>query len=480
MLLRAASLLALPRVHALPVIDVRALGTRDGNTGGNKASAQIIVPVVLAVVFFLMLLFVGWWRRRRRMRQAVTDIRNNSSTANTNTPATSGRTNNDTRTPITAPGTGPDAPPRPQRRRRRRRPSQISTKSLPAYNEEAGDEEIVLVRRSERDSMSDDDDYEGNGDGRDSTHENSRSMDATPLLDDASPEMGEISLASSTRGRSIGDHGEQDSEQHPARADTSNDISISVSTTEDATNDTTVPPPNTEGTSATNVPLGDAPSYDEAIHTTGEAGATQEMTGPENGQSSQTPAVAASSTTTPGNAAESDAFNTLQPKRKSVFRRRPPSAVKLDLYASFNGWIRTRPRALSLAFILTFDTFKIANSFIGFSSPPFDHFCAYSHYARSYRIVIPSVRADSGTDQVPQFQRESREIWCAIWRGGGGRRCPLPRKHFQHGRPSALRGSLDRERHIRSSDCPQLAYETFYAKHRTLPNGRKRSGILPG
>lgn len=31
-------------------------------------------------------------------------------------------------------------------RRNRRRASQISTKSLPAYMEEAGDEEVVLVR----------------------------------------------------------------------------------------------------------------------------------------------------------------------------------------------------------------------------------------------------------------------------------------------------------------------------------------------
>ncbi|KAG9098919.1 Cytosolic seryl-tRNA synthetase [Ceratobasidium sp. 370] len=281
------------------------------------------VPVVLAIVFFLMLLVVGWWRRRRRMRQAVTDIRNNSSTTNTNTPAAPARTENSARTPITAPGTGPDAPPRPQRRRRRRRASQISTKSLPAYNEQAGDEEIVLVRRTERDSMSDDDDYESNPrDGRDSTHENSRSFDATPLLDDTSPEMGQISLASSTRGRSIGDHDEQDSQQHPARPDPSNDTSISVSTTEDATNNTTLPPPNTAGTSATNIPIGDAPPYAEAIHTNGgEAGATQETANSEDGQSSQTPVAADPSPSAPDNAAEADTFGTLRPKRKSVFRQ---------------------------------------------------------------------------------------------------------------------------------------------------------------
>ncbi|KAG8740836.1 hypothetical protein FRC10_003831 [Ceratobasidium sp. 414] len=328
MLLKTASLFALLdllRVHALPVIDLRALRTRDQNTSGNKPSAQIIVPVVLAVVIFLMLLFGGWWRRRRRMRQAVTDIRNNSSTTNTTASARPARADNSARTPIPAPGTGPDAPPRPPRRRRRRRASQISTKSLPAYNEQAGDEEIVLVQRTERDSMSDDDDYEGDPrDRRDSTNENSRSFDATPLLDDTSPDMGQISLASSTRGRSIGDHDEEDPQQRPARPDPSDDTSVSVSTTEDATNNTIVPPPNTEGTSATNAPLGDAPPYIEAIHSNdGEAGATQGAAGPDNSQSSQTPAASAAGppASAPGNAAETDAFNTLQPKRKSVFRQ---------------------------------------------------------------------------------------------------------------------------------------------------------------
>lgn len=95
----------------------------------------------------MMLLAFGFWRRRRRNREFINQMRNNASTANTTTTTTTpATTSNANPVTISAPGTGPDAPARPARRRRRRRASQISTKSLPAYNEQAGDEEIVLVR----------------------------------------------------------------------------------------------------------------------------------------------------------------------------------------------------------------------------------------------------------------------------------------------------------------------------------------------
>ncbi|KAG8743867.1 hypothetical protein FRC12_014939, partial [Ceratobasidium sp. 428] len=339
MLLKSVWLLALidlACVHALPAElrrVPRALGSgKRQNSGGNQSSAKIIIPIVLAVVFFLMLLIFGWWRRRRRLRQAVTASTTNARTAasSSTTPAAASRTTTSTRTPITAPGTGPDAPPRPPRRRRRRRPSQISTKSLPAYNEQAGDEEIVLVRRAERDSMSDDDedDDDNSRDPRHSRHGTSGSVDATPLLDDASPEMGQVSLASSTRGRSFGDHSEQDNEQDPTRS--SHDTSTSPhTTTENAIDNSPAPAPapalvlpsNTEETSATNAPLDDAPTYTEATASGhGHAGATQESTDSQPSETAADSAEGSSTGPAAGNTID-DAFVTIRPKRKSVFRQ---------------------------------------------------------------------------------------------------------------------------------------------------------------
>lgn len=158
--------LCLPQGNALPAVPEyhvpRTFGKR---SEANQASPKIIVcaylfscskltnrytqvPVVLAVVFASMLLAWGWWKRRKRTRELINQVRNTSAT-NTNNNNTSTRTGNaatTTQNQTPAPGNGADAPARPPRRRRRRRPSQISTKSLPAYNEQAGDEEIVLVR----------------------------------------------------------------------------------------------------------------------------------------------------------------------------------------------------------------------------------------------------------------------------------------------------------------------------------------------
>ncbi|KAF8607261.1 hypothetical protein BDV93DRAFT_520138 [Ceratobasidium sp. AG-I] len=319
-------LLYFPLGYALPTPDVqrvpRALGTGDG---ASKPGVKVIVPVVIAVVAFIMLLAFGWWRRRRRNHEFIAQMRNNSSTANTTaTPATTSNANPVT---ISAPGTGPDAPARPARRRRRRRASQISTKSLPAYNEQAGDEEIVLVRRAQRDSMTDDDDDEEDGtqEGRRRpTNETFTSMDGTPLLDDASPERRRMSLASSTRGRSVGDRDqeeeqEQELEGQRLRPESSSAASASPSTIDSPTNDTPAPQQNTETTAEVNPsPLGDAPAYSEAdLANHEEPAATHENTNPEHVPSSDSrPSIEIS-----GPPPEVDGLGTIRAKRKSAFRQ---------------------------------------------------------------------------------------------------------------------------------------------------------------
>jgi hypothetical protein len=47
---------------------------------------------------------------------------------------------------INGPGTAEAAATRPRRNRRRRRPSQMSVTSLPEYNKEPGEQELVVIR----------------------------------------------------------------------------------------------------------------------------------------------------------------------------------------------------------------------------------------------------------------------------------------------------------------------------------------------
>ncbi|EJD51999.1 hypothetical protein AURDEDRAFT_111530 [Auricularia subglabra TFB-10046 SS5] len=94
---------------------------------GKGFSPSIWVPIVV-VVLVLVLISIGTWARRRMQRELQT------------TPAAPAANANGT-------GTADGQTAARQRRRNRRRASQISTKSLPAYMEEAGDEEVVLVSR---------------------------------------------------------------------------------------------------------------------------------------------------------------------------------------------------------------------------------------------------------------------------------------------------------------------------------------------
>ncbi|KAG1737509.1 uncharacterized protein EDB91DRAFT_480441 [Suillus paluster] len=110
---------------ARPTGEVLRRSSTDSQTsGGNSVSATVWIPVLIVAVVVGVLTLIGCVRRvtyREVGAGAVASTQNQSA--------------------------GQTAPSRPGRRRRpRRTPSQISTKSLPPYMQEPGDQELVIYR----------------------------------------------------------------------------------------------------------------------------------------------------------------------------------------------------------------------------------------------------------------------------------------------------------------------------------------------
>ncbi|CAE6525798.1 unnamed protein product [Rhizoctonia solani] len=253
-----------------------------------------------------MLVALGWWKRRKRTRELIQQLQ---------TPAANNANSTNNTTTQPTPTTGADAPARPPRRRRRRRPSQISTKSLPAYNEQAGDEEIVLVRPAQRQSESDDEDSNENENRDRPQASSSQAPDSRPLLDDdSSPDMPRVSLASSSRGRSLNDHPDPPSQsQEPSQL--GHESIANTTTIASSIADTELEP---ERDTASHLhphphPHGEAPSYAEAM-------STSHVNLPSTSEIDHTAQPSTSTATDDGPAVPADADATVRPKRKSVFR----------------------------------------------------------------------------------------------------------------------------------------------------------------
>ncbi|CAE6501016.1 unnamed protein product [Rhizoctonia solani] len=250
---------------------------------------------LIVAVVCIMLVALGWWKRRKRTREFISQLQ---------TPAATNTNNNTTNnaTTQTTPSTGADAPARPPRRRRRRRPSQISTKSLPAYNEQAGDEEIVLVRPAQRQDESDDeDDNENNRATTSRPVTATNAPDSRPLLDDdSSPDMPRVSLASSTRNQSLNEQPDQSQGQsqlgHESIAQTT--FASSIAETEPEPSPAALQPP-------------EIPSYTEAM-------STSHVNLPTETEHTAHPSTSTATDDDPAVPADADA--TVRPKRKSVFR----------------------------------------------------------------------------------------------------------------------------------------------------------------
>ncbi|KZO99063.1 hypothetical protein CALVIDRAFT_397707 [Calocera viscosa TUFC12733] len=157
----------------------RALGTDTPQSSDNTNSvAQTWIPVALVIVLVMGLFALTWTQRGRQFIARLRNREGTGAAAATTTPA-----------PTT----------RAVRPRRRRRASQISTKSLPAYMEEPGDEELVLVRRTAA------------AESQTSGSPSDMPADAVTLSEDAPTYDGPAALApahlrSLSIGESIGNH----------------------------------------------------------------------------------------------------------------------------------------------------------------------------------------------------------------------------------------------------------------------------------
>ncbi|KAJ3474917.1 hypothetical protein NLI96_g12177 [Meripilus lineatus] len=143
---------AAPSSH--PALLPRALGTGSGPSSGTNLSTQVWVPIVVIASILLAVAVLTCTRSTWRTRIARWYSRSmpSGSGANANGtreltaeqlagPATPGTSTPGTTTTTTTTNA------RPRRARRNRRtPSQISTRSLPAYMKEPGEQELVIYR----------------------------------------------------------------------------------------------------------------------------------------------------------------------------------------------------------------------------------------------------------------------------------------------------------------------------------------------
>ncbi|TDL19491.1 hypothetical protein BD410DRAFT_792107 [Rickenella mellea] len=124
----------------------------DSGNNSSSITAQIWVPVIVVAIMLIGTISVIWKRRgvMNRMRRMRLGITGNNGTAHELTAdQLAGRSGT---TPTNNATTG-NAGTRPRTRRPRRTPSQISTTSLPVYNKEPGDQELVIFRGPDDEDM---------------------------------------------------------------------------------------------------------------------------------------------------------------------------------------------------------------------------------------------------------------------------------------------------------------------------------------
>ncbi|KAF9647117.1 hypothetical protein BDM02DRAFT_3117616 [Thelephora ganbajun] len=132
---------SLPVVRAAPWQTVYARQSNGNNANAGFSSAVWIPIVAIGVLFFLG----GLWVFRKKIMQRRMATNGNTVSNGTNTTTTGPQTRELTAVEL-ANGTRPTTTTTRRPRRPRRTPSQVSTKSLPAYMKEPGDHEVVIYR----------------------------------------------------------------------------------------------------------------------------------------------------------------------------------------------------------------------------------------------------------------------------------------------------------------------------------------------
>ncbi|KAK0460734.1 uncharacterized protein EV420DRAFT_1641268 [Desarmillaria tabescens] len=128
---------------------------REGDDSNAGSSIEIWVPIVVVVVLLTAGICLCWFRKSIRGRLSgitgLTSLTSGSGSSTTALPAANGGVRELTAeqlagTTESATSNPPSATRTRRARRPRRTPSQISTTSLPAYNKEPGDQELVIFR----------------------------------------------------------------------------------------------------------------------------------------------------------------------------------------------------------------------------------------------------------------------------------------------------------------------------------------------
>jgi len=124
---------------------VELLDSRDPGTGDSSIiSPKTWVPMVVIVVLLIIVALLAWSKNSfRRAFSAFVGV--DAGTSSGSNPTTGGRVL--TAEQLAGSDSATELPRQPRRNRRARRtPSQMSVTSLPAYNKEPGDEELVIFR----------------------------------------------------------------------------------------------------------------------------------------------------------------------------------------------------------------------------------------------------------------------------------------------------------------------------------------------
>ncbi|KJA18701.1 hypothetical protein HYPSUDRAFT_57018 [Hypholoma sublateritium FD-334 SS-4] len=141
--------LRLPQVCATP-IEMASLKRRDGNNSSSSVNPKIYVPIAIFLIISFVLVILS---KKTNLRRALSGfaLTGAAPSAGLGRPTPTGAprvvTAEQLAGTINGEGAGTTAPTTTRRARRpRRTPSQMSVTSLPAYNKEPGDEELVIFR----------------------------------------------------------------------------------------------------------------------------------------------------------------------------------------------------------------------------------------------------------------------------------------------------------------------------------------------
>ncbi|KAF8649094.1 hypothetical protein AX16_006018 [Volvariella volvacea WC 439] len=120
-------------------------GSNDGNSSSG-VPPQLWIPIIIVALLVLATAIITW--SKRTLRRSIANLSGGTTGQDNVRNVTAEQLANGGGNGSSTSNVGPDGRPR-RSRRPRRTPSQVSTKSLPAYMREPGEEEVVIYRAPE-------------------------------------------------------------------------------------------------------------------------------------------------------------------------------------------------------------------------------------------------------------------------------------------------------------------------------------------